>query len=55
MIPPAMTEATKKISRRIQDVSDDEQEDEEVVVATLLFLSIKNATGKRDVSSSGSN
>ncbi len=44
-----MTEAAKKISRRIQDVSDDD-EDEEVVAAALLVLSIN--TGKRDVSSS---
>jgi len=42
MIPPAMTEAMKKVSSRIQEVSD------EAVVAS--FLSIE--AGKRDVSSS---
>ncbi len=43
-----MTEATKKISRRIQDVSDDD--DDEEVGGALLFLSIN--AGRRDVSSS---
>ena len=48
MIPPATTEAMKKVSSRIHDVS--EEEVAEVEVASS-FLSIK-AGGKRDVSSS---
>ena len=44
-----MTEAMKKVSSRIQEVSEDEEEDEAVVVASF-FWSIE--AGKRDVSSS---
>ena len=44
MMPPAMTEAMKKVSSRIQEVSEDE------VVVMASFWSIK--AGKRDVSSS---
>ena len=54
MIPPAMTEVMKKISRWIQNVS----ENKEVVVAddaVISFLSTKTATGNSDVSLSGSN
>ena len=53
MIPPAMTEATKKASSRIQDVSEDEATADEVEVVPSsfsFFLSIE--AGKRDVSSS---
>ena len=43
-----MTEAMKKVSSRIQEVSDDEEEDEVVVVASFWSIEV----GKRDVSSS---
>jgi len=44
-----MTEAMKKVSSRIQEVSEDEEEEDEAVVVAS-FWSIE--AGKRDVSSS---
>jgi len=43
-----MTEAMKKASSRIQEVSEDEEEDEAVVVPSFWSIEV----GKRDVSSS---